>query len=83
MVLCPGHASLSRAQVQTQRGDAAEVVRIGDDLVLVNQGGRMEYEGLSSEALVLLVVDGRRYEIADEGLELGDDGGASVSCSSC
>ena len=75
VVLCPGHASLSRTQVQTEHGDAAEVVRIGDDLVMVNQGGRMEYEGLSSEALVLLVVDGRRYEIADEGLDLLDGAG--------
>ncbi len=68
VVLCPGHASLARAQVQTEREDAAEVARLGDDLVLVNQGDRMEHQGLSTEALALLIVDGRRYEVRDEGL---------------
>jgi len=68
VALCPGLASLGRANVVTERAGAAEVARIGDDLVLVNQGRVMEYQGRRSEALALLVVGGQRYELNDDGV---------------
>jgi hypothetical protein len=69
VVLCPGHAFLSRAQVHTERADTAEVARIGEDLVVVNQDRTVEFEGLRSDALVLLVIGGHHYEVRDEGLK--------------
>jgi len=68
VVLCPGHSSLPRARVRTERSGDAEVALIGEDLVLVNQGQRMEYGDLETDALVLLRVDGWRYEVRDTGL---------------
>jgi hypothetical protein len=68
VVLCPGHARLQRARVRTERAGDAEVARIGADLVLINQGKGVKYEGLEGEGLVLLRVGGRRYEVLDEGL---------------
>ena len=70
VVLCPGHASLEPAKVTTQRANGTEVARIGDDLALVSQGGAIEYEGLRSEGLAMLVVGGQRYEIGDEGIRV-------------
>jgi hypothetical protein len=68
VILCPGHAHLQRAQVQTERVGQAEVARIGDDLILVNQGGPMECENLQGDDLILLRIGGRRYAVGDEGL---------------
>ena len=68
VVLCPGHTSLARPSVTTERAGAAEVARIGDDLILVNQGGAMECEGIRSEALAVVALGGRQYEIADAGI---------------
>jgi len=68
VILCPGHAHLQRAQAQTERIGPAEVARIGDDLILVNQGGAMECEDLQGDDLILLRVGGRRYAVGDDGL---------------
>ena len=68
VVFCPGHASLTRATVHTERSGDTEVARIGDDLVLVNQGTGVECDGLRSDALALLVVEDRRYEVGDAGI---------------
>ena len=67
VVLCPGHASLTRAETVTERAGNTEVARIGEDLVLVNQTGSIEYRDFSSEALVLLYVQGQRYELEEGG----------------
>jgi hypothetical protein len=68
VVLCPGHASLPRAQVVAERSGEAEIAYIGDDLVLVNQAEVMNYGGLRSDALAVLVVAGRQYEVREEGI---------------
>ena len=68
VLLCPGHAHLQPAPVQTERSGNAEIARINDDLVLVNQGDRMECETLSTDALILLRIDGVRYDVRDHGL---------------
>ena len=69
VVLCAGHESLARASVAAERADGVEVARIGEDLVLVSQGKSIDYEGISSDAAVLLVVQGRRYELTEDGLK--------------
>ena len=68
IVLCPGHTSLRRAHVVPERAEAAEVAHIGDDLVMVNQAEVMAYEDLRSDALAVLVLKGRQYELRDEGI---------------
>ena len=68
VILCPGHAHLRRARVQTERIGQAEVARIDDDLILVNQGGSIECENLRGDDLILLRVGGRCYAIGDDGL---------------
>ena len=68
VVLCPGHASLPRARVVCTRSGNAEVAQLGDDLLVVNQGRTMEYDGLQTDAHVLLFVSGHRYEIRDTGI---------------
>lgn len=70
VVLCPGHAALAPAQVRAERSGEAEVARIGDDIVMVNQADTMEYNNLRTDALALLVVQGQRYEIRDGGIAL-------------
>ena len=69
VVLCPGLESLPRAPVITESSGGAEIARIGDDVVAVSQGGTMELEGEQSDALALLIVGGRRYEVKDGGVE--------------
>ena len=68
VVLCPGHGSLDRAKVQTERSGKTEVARIGEDLVLVGGQDGVAYGTLRSDGLALLVVHDRRYELRDEGL---------------
>ena len=68
VVLCCGHAGLTRAEVAAERAGASELARIGDDVVLVNQGGTIEHEHLRSQALAVLIVGGRTYELTDESL---------------
>ncbi len=68
VVLCPGHASLDPAPVQTERLGNAEVARIGDDLVLVNMGGAMDAHGIQSDAIIAAAVGGQRYDVTDEGV---------------
>ena len=71
VVLCPGHGSLDRAKVQTERSGETEVARIGEDLVLVGGRDGVAYDGLHSNGLALLVVQGRGYELRDEGIVTG------------
>ncbi|MDP6777361.1 MAG: DUF4962 domain-containing protein [Candidatus Latescibacteria bacterium] len=68
-VFCPGHETLERPEVHTERSGDVEVARVGGDLILVGQGGTMEYEDLQTDALGLLMVQGTRYEVRDEGIE--------------
>lgn len=68
VVLCPGHAALTPAVVATERSGNTEIARIGDDLVLVNQSDEIQHDDLRSDALALLIVQGHRYEIRDDGI---------------
>jgi len=68
VMLCPAHAGLDPAPVQTERAGNVEIARIGDDLAAVNMGGTLNVEGVSSDALGILRLDGRIYEIRDDGL---------------
>ena len=68
VVLCPGHGSLDRAEVRTERSGETEVARIGDDLVLVGGRDGVAYGNHRSDGLALLVVQGRGYELGDGGL---------------
>ena len=68
VVLCAGHASLKPAAVQTKRSGSAEVAHIGEDLALVNQGREMAFEGVRTDALVFVRVQGVAYEVRDEGI---------------
>ncbi|OIP02352.1 MAG: hypothetical protein AUJ96_16390 [Armatimonadetes bacterium CG2_30_66_41] len=71
-MLCPGHASLTPPEVKTERSGATEIARLGDDLVRVNQGGTMELgDHTSTDALAVLVMDGRKDDVTDEDLSLG------------
>ena len=71
VVLCPGHGSLDRAEVQTERSGETEAARIGDDLVLVGGRDGVAYGNHRSDGLALLVVLGRRYELGDAGVVTG------------
>ena len=68
VVLCPAHGGLDPAPVRTKRIGNAEVARIGDDLAAVNMGGALSVEGIDSDALAVLRLDGHIYEIRDDGL---------------
>ena len=68
VVLCPGHAGLAPPAVATERVGETEVAHIEDDLVLVNQGAGVEYAGVGSDALAVVLIGRRRYEIRDEGI---------------
>ena len=70
VVLCPAHGGLDAAPVQTERIGNAEVARIGDDLAAVNMGGALNVEGIDSDALGVLRLDGHIYEIRDDGLTM-------------
>ncbi len=67
-VLLPAHAALAPPDVAAERCGGAELARIGQDLVCVNQGGGIEYEAVRSHALAVVVVAGRTYEVTDDGL---------------
>ncbi|NOZ22912.1 MAG: DUF4962 domain-containing protein [Planctomycetes bacterium] len=68
VVLCPEHATLPPPKVATERSGKAEIARIGGALVGVNQNGTMELDGHRSNALAVLVVDGGRYEVREDGV---------------
>ncbi len=68
VVLQPGAAEISSAEVSTERVGGAEVARIGGDLAAVNTGKGIDVEGLKSGALVALRAGGRAYEIGDAGI---------------
>jgi hypothetical protein len=53
----------------TLRSGNAEVARLGDDLVIVNQGAEGTHDKFSTQKLALLVLGGSRYEIGIDGLE--------------
>jgi hypothetical protein len=69
VVLCPGHATLSRAPVTTERRGATEVARIGQELVLIGQDGRIQYQDLGVGALAMLRVQGQHYVLGKNGLD--------------
>jgi len=76
VVLCPEHAGLRPAEVRTEGDAAAERAWIGGALVLLGQGAPLEHDGWRTDALLLAVVDGARYEIADGGVRAAAARGA-------
>ena len=68
VVLCPGHDSLPRATVRTERTDSAEIAHIGDDLAMVSQGKPIDHDGIRFDALAVLIIGGQNYELTDEGI---------------
>jgi hypothetical protein len=72
VVLCPGHAGLTPPEVSTMRVKDIEMARIGEDLVLVRQTDRLAYNDLHSSALALLIVQGERYEIGEQGIRIDE-----------
>ena len=68
VVLSPSSPMIARTSVATERHGAAEVAHVGDAVVLVNQGDRMEYGDVCSGADVVVVAEGQRYEFTSEGL---------------
>ena len=68
VVLAPGHAALAAAEVAAERAGQVELARIGEDLVLVDQGAGIDCEGVRSDSVAVMVVGGTRYDITDEGL---------------
>ena len=72
VVLVPGHRHLPRAEVATEKAGDVELARVGDALVLLGQGGSIEYENIRSEALAVIRLDGGTYEITDEGIGVAD-----------
>jgi len=76
VVLCPEHAGLRPAEVRTEGDAAAERAWIGGALVLLGQGAPIEHDGWRTDALLLAVVDGARYEIADGGVRAAAARGA-------
>ena len=70
VVLCPGHGGLERAPVRTEQVGGTEVAHIGDDRVTLGQGNGVEYAGEQSDALIVLRVGGRRYEVEDGGIDV-------------
>ncbi len=70
VVLAPGCSAVPAASVVTERVERTEVARIGEDVLLVNGGGGIQYETVRSEALAALVIEGCRYEIGDDGVRV-------------
>ena len=68
VVLCVEHEHLQLPVVATWLEGDTEVAKVGEDLILVNQGKGIEYQDLKSEALVMLSVGGKMYEVGDEGI---------------
>ena len=66
--ILPGYTHLQRAQPVTERVGATEVARIGQDLVLIGQARRIEYENISTEALAWLRIQEHRYRLGEDGL---------------
>ncbi len=70
VVLAPGCGAVPAASVVTERVEATEVARIGEDVLLVNGGGGIRYETVRSEAPAALLIGGHRYEIGDDGVRV-------------
>ena len=68
VVLCPGHAGPEPTTVETEQSGETEAARIGEDRIMVNTGAGISYEGVESDALAVLVVGGRRYDVSPTGL---------------
>ncbi len=68
VVLAPAHAGLRGAEVSAERSGRTERARIGDDLVVVNQGAGIALGDFRSAALAVVEVARRRYELTDQGL---------------
>ena len=70
VVLACGHPGSPPAVVEAERIDNAEIARIGADLLAVNTGGTIAVDGLTSDALAALVLQGTPYEITDDGISV-------------
>ncbi|MFH1024014.1 MAG: DUF4962 domain-containing protein [Planctomycetota bacterium] len=68
VVLVASSTEIRSPQVVTERAGNVELARIGDDTVLVNQGGGIQYGGRRTDALALLQVRGSLYEASDGGV---------------
>lgn len=68
VVLCLAHAHLDAPPVETELVGDTEVAHVGQDLILVNQGKGIAYETYESDALILLSIGGRQFEVRDRGI---------------
>lgn len=68
VVLCPSSPDIHASEVITERIGEVEIAHIAGDTVVVNQGKGIEYEGVSTRALALVLLEGARYEVSDEGI---------------
>ncbi|MFC1452231.1 DUF4962 domain-containing protein [Verrucomicrobiota bacterium] len=70
VLLCAGLPGSRCARAVTERLGSAEVARIGEDVVAVNQGGGMNVAGAPTEALIRIELSGAVYEVSDDGIDL-------------
>jgi hypothetical protein len=68
VVLCPSGADIHPSEVVTERSGDLEIAHIAEDAVVVDQGQGIEYGGVRSRALALMLLDGVRYEVSDDGI---------------
>lgn len=71
VILSLGHEHLDVPNVSTELVGQTEVAHVGDDLVLVNQGEGIDYEGQVSDALISLTIEGHPYVVRDQGISDG------------
>ncbi len=70
VLLYPNCKGIQESKVSTERQGDTEVARIGEDLVLLNQGKGIEAEGVQGDSLALLQIDGTVYTLGDEGIQI-------------
>ncbi len=68
VLLCPGHANLRPATIEAELAGDTEVARLGDDRIFVRGRGAIDAEGMKSDALAVLLLDGHKYEIGEDGI---------------
>lgn len=69
VLLCPEHAHLAAAKVETARTENGDWARVGDAEMLVGQGETMELGSVRAEGIALVAVAGQHYRIDANGLE--------------
>jgi hypothetical protein len=72
VILCPAHGHLKAPAVNTSSTGHAEVARIGDDSVFINQqlaGTMMSVDDRQTAARAVVMIEGCRYDVWQEGLK--------------